>query len=132
MIAAALDHNLHLDRATLKRSNGSVRYHRKWSSRSKRWYVSPLKAKKKYAYVAAMMAWVLLKYNSSSQPVRRQLVLSADHPRHIAATIADSDPRNTSIIAVEQISRRSQESSSVTVSPATFSPKEIGNLFILS
>ena len=116
VIAAAIDHNLHLDRRTLTRSNGSVRYHRKWSSRSKRWYVSPVKTKKTYGYVPAMMARVLLQYSRSSQPLRRRLVLSQDHPRHIANTIANSDPKNTSIIAAEQISRQSQKYSSLNVS----------------
>ena len=63
-----------------------------------------------------MMARVLLQYSSSSQPVQERLVLSEYHPRHIANTIANSDPQNTPIIAAEQISQWSQEFSSLKVS----------------
>lgn len=113
VILAALDHNLHLKRKTLSRQDGSTRYHRKWSPRSKRWYVSERKEEKDYKYHAALMARLFMFYLTEGQAVRRKVILGQDHPESITRTIANVQPEATDSIAVAQVSRRQQQPTQV-------------------
>ena len=101
---------MHLKRATLVRQNGSVRHHRKWSPRSKCWYVAPLKEKKSFPHLHPLQARMFLFHINTGSPVQQRLSLSASHPQQISVTIANVPPPSTADIAADQKSRSSQNS----------------------
>ena len=107
-IIAALDHNMHLERAICVDAHGNPRYHRKWSPRSKRWYVSIKRKEKTYAHIPVVMASLLKFYLSDGHSIRKKSDLAPDHPCLIAPTIASEQPPPTATVALDQISRRFQ------------------------
>lgn len=81
------------------------RYQRNYNKKSGRWSVCPVKVQKEYHHVSNLMKRVLKMRLEDDTGMCRPVVLSADDPRRISATLAPVPPPPTADIVKEQKSR---------------------------
>ena len=84
---AAIDHNFHLSRPYQMTKSGNQVYARKYSKRTKRWHVEPVKAEKTYDYIPLLQAHVLKRRREDVGSSSRKASLHPDDPKKIAPSI---------------------------------------------
>lgn len=71
ILLAALDHNMHLDRAIA--GGDQAQYHRVFRNRTKHWDVIPLKEQKAFLYIPELFTEICAYRYSLDQPLREHL-----------------------------------------------------------
>ena len=73
-------------------------FHQKYRKASNKWDVTPVKEKKEYSYVPDIMKSILESCQDSSIAMKQKVVLPAEHPANIQATIGHVPPAATNDI----------------------------------
>ena len=102
---AAIDHNMHLFRPQATTSNGTLKFARKYSKRTKKWHAEPVKKPKEYTYIPHLMSQVLRCRYSDPQTVTRLMPRPASHPKNLAPTIAMKQPTATAELVKYRLAR---------------------------
>lgn len=89
---AVLDHNAHVGREIATTAKGDQRYHHKYRKQSKKWDVTPVKAKKEYTYIPNLISAIFEARKDSHGILRAKKRVQDDHPVNIQATIAHCLP----------------------------------------
>ena len=86
---------MHIFRPLAKIKAGKERYERKYSKRTKKWHVQPVKVAKDYHYWPHLLTRVLKLRADDKQSVRKVVERPANHPKNLAGTIAMKQPTPT-------------------------------------
>ncbi|XP_070548070.1 uncharacterized protein [Ptychodera flava] len=105
-ILAALDHNVHHNRALSTNKQGDIIYHRHYNKKSSRWSAFPEKINKTYPHIRDLKKSILEKRLADRQGMNRQMDLEPQDPRRISANLAPIPPPPTASIVQEQTSRK--------------------------
>lgn len=86
-------------------------YQRKYRKVSKKWDVTPVKEKKEYSYVPDIMQRILDFREDSTIVMRKKVVMPAEHPSQVQATIGHIPPAATNDI----VQKNHQDSSCMSL-----------------
>ena len=104
---AAIDQNFHSFRPYAYTQNGKLIYHRKYSKRTKKYSVSPVKVVKSYKYVRKLIKLVLTRRGNDFTPMATKVTLAPNHPKWLSPTLAiGHPPPRTSILVKEKLARK--------------------------
>ncbi|XP_069139069.1 uncharacterized protein [Argopecten irradians] len=104
-ILAALDYNSNLNRDVKKRPDGTVRMHRTFNKKSKRWTVYPEKVAKTYKHIDVILEQIVRNRLEDRLGMHREVELPALDPRRLSKTIAPISPPPTEQLEKEKKSR---------------------------
>lgn len=105
VILAAIDHNMHVFRPHDTTRDGSFKYARKYSKRTKKWHAEPVKVPKEYKYWPFLLAQILRLRHSDNKSVRRVVQRPSFHPKNLAPTIAMKQPTETAELVKFRLAR---------------------------
>jgi hypothetical protein len=87
---AAIDFNEHREREVDKKADGTQKYRKLYSKRTKQWRPAPVLKPKEYKYIPGLLLKIFEKRQTVPGPVDQRLGLSEDDPRRISSTIAST------------------------------------------
>ena len=97
---AVLDHNNHLNQDKARNKQGDLMYARKFRKQTKKWDVTPVKERKEYSYIPALLKEIENRRTSLPHgTVKQKRPIPSDHPTRLQPTIGNSIPDDTSCIA---------------------------------
>ncbi|XP_055999261.1 uncharacterized protein LOC125649364 [Ostrea edulis] len=102
---AALDYNNNVDRMVKRNLDGTVQQHRTFNKKSGRWSVTPVKVEKSYRHVDIIMERVVAARLNDQEGMSQSVVFDIDDPRRLSRTIAPIDPKPTTELLEEKVSR---------------------------
>jgi hypothetical protein len=105
---AMLDHNFHQDRPLKRNKAGNIIYSRKWSKRTKRWTSVTVKEKKSFCYIPHVMYSILKLRTMASvsyKKAKKSFITNVNHPKQIAANLAEYPGPSSSDLAKVHASR---------------------------
>ncbi|XP_055998952.1 uncharacterized protein LOC130047616 [Ostrea edulis] len=102
---AALDYNNNVDRMVKRNLDGTVQQHRTFNNKSGRWSVTPVKVEKSYRHVDIIMERVVAARLNDQEGMSQPVVFDIDDPRRLSRTIAPIDPKPTTELLEEKVSR---------------------------
>jgi cystathionine beta-lyase family protein involved in aluminum resistance len=111
-ILAAIDHNNHVFRKAAVTAKGKVKYNKVYSKRSKNWRIVTVKESKTYDFWSTLAVRILQKRIDDDESIKRKVVISKEHPKNIAASIAMKAIPKTADLVQQSLSRFSGSNSS--------------------
>lgn len=102
---AAMDHNMRMFRPHARTADGKFKYARKYSKRTKKWHAEPVKVDKEYKYLPFLLSSVLKRRHDDKGSVRRVVTKPANHPKHLAPSVAMKQPTDTEELVKFRLAR---------------------------
>ncbi|KAK3083371.1 hypothetical protein FSP39_020934 [Pinctada imbricata] len=102
---AAIDYNEHIERPAALTKEGKKIYHRTFNKKSERWSAVEVKVKKTYAYIKNLLHNIFCMRLRDRVGMNRRMELAPDDPRRLSSHLASVEPKPTSELVTEKLSR---------------------------
>ncbi|KAK3090502.1 hypothetical protein FSP39_012352 [Pinctada imbricata] len=102
---AAIDYNEHIERPAALTKEGKKIYHRTFNKKSERWSAVEVKVKKTYAYIKNLLHNIFCMRLRDRVGMNRRMELAPDDPRRLLSHLASVEPKPTSELVTEKLSR---------------------------
>ena len=133
VILAAIDHNMHVFRPQATTRDGSLKFARKYSKRTKNWHAEPVKIEKDYKYWPFLLSNILRRRHDDAGSVRRAVARPVSHPKNLAPTISMKQPTPTEELVQFRLARfglKKDEKKNSYADPDCFNNKQLRRLML--